>query len=83
MRAKYYRKGPNQESIFTAPRKNPDGSWSHLDLYRTSSMPIRRHAKVQAEATAYDPAYDDYFRQRREKQRRTRAKVFAPARTTP
>jgi RNA-directed DNA polymerase len=83
VRAKYYRKGPNQESIFTAPRKNPDGSWSHLDLYRTSSMPIRRHAKVQAEATAYDPAYDDYFRQRREKQRRTRAKVFAPARTTP
>jgi RNA-directed DNA polymerase len=83
VRAKYYRKGPNQESIFTAPRKNPDGSWGHLDLYRTSSMPIRRHAKVQAEATAYDPAYDDYFRQRREKQRRARAKVFAPARTKP
>jgi RNA-directed DNA polymerase len=83
VRAKYYRKGPNQESIFTAPRKNPDGSWDHLDLYRTSSMPIRRHAKVQAEATAYDPAYDDYFRQRREKQRRARAKVFAPARTKP
>ena len=83
VRAKYYRKGPNQESIFTAPRKNPDGSWGHLDLYRTSSMPIRRHAKVQAEATGYGPAYDDYLRQRREKQRRARAKVFAPARTKP
>jgi hypothetical protein len=46
-------------------------------------MPIRRHAKVRAEATAYDPAYDDYFRQRREKQRQRRAKVFAPARTEP
>src|SRR5215213_1835807 len=44
VRAKYYRKDPNQESIFTAPRKSPDGSWGHLDLYRTSSMPIRRHA---------------------------------------
>ena len=46
-------------------------------------MPIRRHVKVQAEATTYDPAYDDYFRQRREKQRRMRARVFAPVRTEP
>jgi len=83
VRAKYYRAVPNQGSTFTAPRKNPDGSWGHLDLYRTSSMPIRRHAKVRAEATAYDPAYDEYFRQRREEQRRRRAKVFASARTKP
>lgn len=83
VRAKYYRKGPNQELIFTAPRKNPDGSWGTLDLFRTSSMPIRRHVKVRVEATAYDPAHVDYFRQRREKQRRMRAKVFAPARTKP
>ena len=83
VRAKYYRLVPNQGSTFTAPRKNPDGSWGNLDLYRTSSMPIRRHAEARAEATAYDPAYDDYFRQRREKQRRMRAKVFAPVRTEP
>jgi RNA-directed DNA polymerase len=83
VRAKYCRTVPKQGSTFTAPRKNPDGSWGNLDLYRTSSMPIRRHVKVQAEATAYDPAYDDYFRQRREKQRRARARVFAPARTKP
>ena len=83
VRAKYYRTVPNQGSTFTAPRKNPDGSWGHLDLYRTSSMPIRRHVKVRGEATVYDPAYDDYFRQRKEKQRRMRARVFAPARTTP
>jgi len=83
VRAKYYRKGLNQESTFMAPRKNPDGSWGTLDLYRTSSIPIRRHVKVRAEATAYDPVYDDYFRQRREKQRRLRAQVFTPARTKP
>ena len=83
VRAKYYRIVPNQGSTFSAPRKNPDGSWGHLDLYQASSMPIRRHVKVRAEATAYDPAYDDYFRQRKEKQRRMRARVFAPARTKP
>ena len=83
IRAKYYRTVPNQGSTFTAPRKNPDGSWGHLDLYRMRSMPIRRHVKVRGEATAYDPAYDDYFRQRKEKQRRMRARVFAPARTEP
>jgi RNA-directed DNA polymerase len=83
VRAKYCRIVPNQGSTFTAPRRNPDGSWGNLDLYRASSMPIRRHVKVRAEATVYDPAYDDYFRQRREKQRRRRARVFAPARTKP
>ncbi len=50
--AKYYRTVPSQGSTFTAPRKNPDASWGNLDLYRTSSLPIRRHAKVRAEATA-------------------------------
>ena len=54
-----------------------------LDLFRVSSVPIRRHAKVRSEATAYDPAYDDYFRQGREKQRRMRARARAQARKQP
>ena len=82
--AKYYRTGSSSKAwIFSAPTRNKDGSPGFLDLFRVTSVPIRRHVKVRAEATVYDPAYDDYFRQRREKQRRARAKVFAPARTKP
>lgn len=84
VRAKYYRAGSSPKAwIFSAPTRSKDGSPGFLDLFRVSSVPIRRHVKIQAEATAYDPAYDDYFRQRREKQRQTRARARAQARTQP
>jgi len=84
VRRKYYRTGSSPKAwIFSAPTRNKDGSPGFLDLFRVSSVPIRRHVKIQAEATAYDPTYDDYFRQRREKQRQTRARARAQARTQP
>jgi hypothetical protein len=39
--------------------------------------------KFKLKRRPIDPVYDDYFRQRREKQRRMRAQVFAPVRTKP
>jgi len=84
VRAKYFRTGKSKkELIFSAPTRNKDGSPGHLDLFQVSSVPIRRHVKVRAEATAYDPAYDDYFRQRRKKPRQTRTQAGAPVRTQP
>jgi RNA-directed DNA polymerase len=83
VRAKYFRTGPRDESIFSAPKQNKDGSQGHLDLFRVTSVPIRRHVKIRAEATAYDPAYDEYFRLRRETQRRARARDRAAARKQP
>ncbi|HKV13361.1 MAG TPA: group II intron maturase-specific domain-containing protein [Thermoanaerobaculia bacterium] len=49
---------------FTAPLRKRGGTWGSLDLFRVSSVPIRRHVKIQAEATELDPAYWEYFRQR-------------------
>ena len=84
IRTKYYRAGSSPKAwIFSAPTRSKDGSPGFLSLFRVSSVPIRRHVKIQAEATAYDPAYDDYFRQRREKQRQARARARAQARTQP
>ncbi|MFL6201789.1 MAG: group II intron reverse transcriptase/maturase [Thermoanaerobaculia bacterium] len=84
VRAKYFRTGKSKkELIFSAPMRNKDGSPGHLDLFQVSSVPIRRHVKVRVEATAYDPAYDDYFRQRRKKPRQTRTQAGAPVRTQP
>ena len=84
VRAKYFRTGPNnKEWTFSAPMRNKDGSEGFLDLFRVTSVPIRRHVKIRAEATVYDPAYDDYFRQRREVQRQMWARARAQARIQP
>jgi hypothetical protein len=83
MRQKYFRTGSSQEWIFSAPSRNRDGTWGCLDLFRASSVPIRRHVKVRAEATEFDPAYEAYFRQRwlarqrRRRQRRAQPKALA------
>ena len=64
MRQKYFRIEPSRAWAFMAPLRKRDGTWKYLDLFRASSVPIRRHVKIRAEATELDPAYDDYFRQR-------------------
>jgi len=79
VRQRYFRTGSSQEWIFSAPTRNRDGTWGYLDLFRASSVPIRRHVKIRAEATEFDPAYEDYFRQRwlrrQQRRRQRRAKV--------
>lgn len=83
VRQRYFRTGSTQEGIFSAPSRNRDGTWGYLDLFRASSVPIRRHVKVRAEATEFDPAYEGYFRdrwvrrQQRRRQRRAKARKLA------
>jgi RNA-directed DNA polymerase len=83
VRQRYFRTKPTQEGIFSAPSRNRDGTWGYLDLFRASSVPIRRHVKVRAEATEFDPAYEGYFRdrwvrkQQRRRQRRAKARELA------
>jgi hypothetical protein len=38
---------------------DPEEGWylGYLDLFRASSVPIRRHVKIQAEAMEFDSAY--------------------------
>jgi RNA-directed DNA polymerase len=64
VRQKYFRIEPPKAWAFTAPRRNRDGTWGSLDLFRASSMSIRRHVKIRAEAKEFDPAYEEYFYQR-------------------
>jgi RNA-directed DNA polymerase len=75
VREKYFRIEPSGRWTFTAPTRNRDGTWGSLDLFRTSSMSIRRHVKIRAEATEYDPAYTEYFRQRWLRKRQDRLYV--------
>ena len=41
----------------------------HVELFRTSDLPIRYHVKIRSEANPYDPAYREYFETRDSKRK--------------
>lgn len=67
IRRRYYRR-LGQRSVFHTYVPSEDGGRKRLDLMHIGDIPIKRHVKVQASATPYDPRYADYFRARWRKQ---------------
>lgn len=73
LNARYFRRLGGRNWVFSdkVPHANRQRSlFPHLEgvyvgLMRASSVTIRRHVKVRAAANPFDPAYYDYFRQRR------------------
>lgn len=63
---KYFRTQGSRNWIFHAMVKTENGKYMPLDLYEAGMVAIKRHVKIRMEATPYDPAYDEYFRLRRE-----------------
>lgn len=64
IKRKYFRSDESNNWIFFAKAKGKGGKTSNLDLVKMSKTPIKRHVKIQAKATPYDPAYHDYFDKR-------------------
>ncbi|MCE3239001.1 MAG: ltrA 3 [Gammaproteobacteria bacterium] len=64
---KYYRTEGNQRWVFYDKVKDKQGQIANLDLIKASKTPIKRHIKIQAEATPFNPAYHDYFDERTSK----------------
>lgn len=62
---KYFRSQGLQRWIFHAVVKDEKGNNAFLDLCKAVHVPIRRHVKVKADATPYDPEYKDYFLNRK------------------
>ncbi len=77
---KYYRSKGHQHWVFFATIKDAKGQKTHLDLVEISKTPIRRHIKIRAAATPYDPAYQNYFAQRRA--RRKEKRLFLPCKSS-
>jgi len=74
LRQRYFRSDGGRRWIITASGRGGSSSGKPLDLFRASSVPIVRHVKVRADATAFDPAFQDYFRLRwRNRKRRNDA----------
>jgi RNA-directed DNA polymerase len=70
IRKRYFRSNGSRNWIISATARNAKSELYYLDLFQASSLAIRRHVKVQAEATAFDPDYQGYFQQRWKTQNR-------------
>lgn len=73
LRTRYFRSSGHRQWIITAATWKADSSVSYSDLFQASSVPIRRHVKVQAAATAFNPAFRDYFQKLRKTRTQTKA----------
>jgi len=67
LRRKYFRSGQGRQWIFTAKARSADGVGKDVDLFRASSLRIRRHIKMRGAATVFDPDHQDYFRERKQR----------------
>jgi RNA-directed DNA polymerase len=63
---KYFRRAGLKNWVFSVKIK-ADGELLDLDLIKAAEILIKRHVKVRAEASPYDPAYRGYFAERTSK----------------
>lgn len=63
---KYWRSDKLRNWVFYAKAKvkNKSDKASYFDLAMASKTPIRRHVKLRADATPYNPVYHDYLDER-------------------
>lgn len=62
-RKEYFRRERYRNWIFSA-KKTKNGVVENVDLCDMQHIPIKRHVKIRADATPYDPAYREYFEER-------------------
>lgn len=69
---KYFRSQELRNWIFSTTIVNEKGEKAFLDLLTMVHIPIRRHVKIRAEATPYDPQFADYFLKRAIRRKNTK-----------
>lgn len=58
---KYFRSKDLNHWVFFAKKRDKAGNEEITELLYPGSVKIRRHIKIKAAATPYDPSYNDYF----------------------
>ena len=61
---KYFHSSDGQNWIFTGEVTGQNGTQVNIQLFKASSVPIKRHPKIKGEANPYDPAWEVYFEER-------------------
>jgi RNA-directed DNA polymerase len=69
IRIKYFRQRGNRNWVFFAMDKDEKGKKRPLDIVIVNSIPIKRYVKIRGKASPYDPAYIEYFEQRRQRKK--------------
>ncbi len=78
--SRYFRELPDGSRPFSAATRAKTGQRRNVVLFHASWLTIRRHVKVQSEAHPFDPEYDEYYRERKARQRRDRRQDFCRGR---
>lgn len=63
-RRKYFRTHGLRNWVFSARIKDREGNFRYLDLFRASTVRIKRHVKIKAKAHPFDPEFVGYFEKR-------------------
>lgn len=66
VKRKYFRTTSSRNWIFSTKIRKRDGETVNLDLFNIGQVKIKRHVKIKANATPYDPQFAEYFQQRKE-----------------
>nr|WP_075553158.1 group II intron reverse transcriptase/maturase [Candidatus Paracaedibacter symbiosus] len=61
IRDKYFLRYQQRNWVFSVKTKDKNGNQTYLRLMEASKIPIQRHIKIRAEATPYDPNYQEYL----------------------
>jgi RNA-directed DNA polymerase len=58
---KYYHSSGSKQWVFYGEIEGRDGVTKEIELFKASSIPIKRHTKIKAEANPYDPEWEPYI----------------------
>jgi RNA-directed DNA polymerase len=64
VRKKYYHPSGSRQWVFYGEIEGRDGVAKEIELFKASSIPIKRHTKIKAEANPYDPEWEPYIEER-------------------
>ena len=64
IKSKYFRNDKLRNWIFSTKVKDKEGNVSYLDLVDIAKISIKRHVKLKAASTPYDPQYHEYLDKR-------------------
>lgn len=67
IKKKYFRSHQTNRWSFFAVKKQPDERKEYRDLIKAEWTHIVRHVKIQTDSNPYDPAWNEYFRNRKKK----------------
>ena len=78
LKKKYFRSQGLKDWIFSARTLKEGNEITYVDLFNASSVAIKRHIKIKAEATPFDARFTEYFEERERKSVRNSVKSKQP-----